>query len=253
MEQKKAVSFAVTVTLENLVKTVCCLVLSIGVAAADGPPTQDGSSTPPPAILPLNPQTLHTGKLDTGPSCIYTEWSEWSGDCAPAKACAGGIQTRNRQPAGTTDMCVDIVQEKKCHEDCVSIFVTNELRVNGMIDNPASTEEEGAAPRLWNVLEESQFTFGSLSSCSPGCSDIDKLDRDHEIVCIMCPNVHSCQRAKALKVNRIYKLDFVRGRREGLYVTKANGANCLCSFVPEDDLKPGVCPSPSPDMNLTVL
>lgn len=230
-------------------KIVYCLVLLIGLSTEEN----ENPHNSPVSYNLLLPQNTHNAdKSDKHNECIYTEWSVWSGTCPPPHACAGGIQVRNRQPAGNTGKCTDTMEQKTCDQDCVHLMVTPKLLVNGMIGNPASAEGEKTASQN-NIMKESRFTFGPLSNCSPGCKDIYGLQRDHEIVCIMCANSYSCERAKALKFNQTCKLDVIRSIRNGLRATKLNGPTCSCTFTPEDDLKAGICPSPSPDMNFTVL
>ena len=230
----------------STLRTLCSLALLISVAAAEESSTL--YNTPnfvvSPHSIPRHVETPH-------PSCIYTQWSDWSGDCPPADACGGGIQTRNRAAAGDIDRCKDIMQEKTCQEDCVHVLATKGLIVTGMVDNPASTKEEDSNSPV--AVEDIRYTYGSLSDCSAGCQDIKQLDRNHDIVCVTCTNSYSCGRVGALHINKTGKLDFVRNTRQGPYAVKVDGPFCSCSFTPNFPLMTGVCSAPSYYMILTVL
>lgn len=220
--------------------TMYVLAFLLSVAAAE-----DASNF---VVSPHNNPTQVKAPL---PSCIYTQWSAWSGDCPPADACAGGILTRNRAAAGYTDGCGDILQEQMCPEDCVHVLATKGLIVTGMVDNPAATQDEDATSPV--VVGNVRYTYGSLTDCSAGCQDIDQLDRNHDIVCVTCTNPYSCERVGALHMHTTGKLDFIRNRRKGPYVVKVDGPTCSCSFTPNFPLMTGVCSVPSYYLVMTVL
>jgi hypothetical protein len=238
MHQNEHTNCGVTSTCMRVGRIVCWLVLLTRVTAAEESSTPHNTRT-----------TFHTETPAPFPSCIYTQWSAWSGYCPPANACGGGIQTRTRAPAGDIDRCRDTMQERMCDEDCTHVVATVGLIVNGLIDNPASTED----PISPVVVEDIRYTYGSLSSCSRGCGDIHGLNRNHDIVCVTCMNPHSCGRAGALRMNNPGKLDLVRNKREGPYAMKVDGLPCSCSFTPQFPLMSGMCSSPSYYINFTVL
>lgn len=231
------------------VRAVFLLVLLLRVAVAEeSSPSHQHMFAVSPQDTPL---TYLPDVLAPQSHCIYKEWSAWAGHCPPANACGGGIQTRTRAPAGHTKGCGDTTQQQDCDEKCVHVQVTKGLIFNGMIDNPASTKTENPISAV--AVRYARYTYGSLSACSQECHDIDGLDRNYDIVCVMCTNQHSCNRAGGMHLSRTGKLDFVRNTRQGPYVKKVEGRHCTCSFTPEFPLMGGVCSAPSYYMNLTVL
>lgn len=184
-------------------------------------------------------------------TCIYTQWSEWFGDCSIANSCGSGIQVRNRVSVKNTDTCSDILQERNCPDKCVHVMATVGLLVIGMIDNPALGEGEDPTAMLKHG--EVRHTYGSLTACSPGCLDIEGLDKDHKIICVMCTNANSCRRVGQLHMNKNGKFDIIRNRRQGHHALKVHGDSCSCSFTPDMPLQTGMCSAPSYYINLTVL
>lgn len=189
--------------------------------------------------------------IRTDNPCTYTPWSPWSGECPSINACGGGIQTRKRAATDNTETCMDTIRQKICDQNCVHVLATKGLMVIGIRDNTASTEEEDHHSPV--VREAVRYTYGSLSNCSLGCHDIGGLDRDHDIVCVMCTNSYSCKRAGTLHMNKMGKLDFVRRKREGPYMVRTDGMPCSCSFTPKFPLMAGMCSAPSYYISVTVL
>jgi hypothetical protein len=264
MQQYGAANRRVVSSLTRVTLLLCWLVPLARVAAVGVFSRHD---QPSPAARSRNLHAPRHADVPV-PPCIYKQWSAWSGDCPPPDACEGGFRIRNRDPTNTTTTtttttattgntaantsCIETEQQKTCAEDCVHVLATKGLIVIGMIDNPASTEEEEDidSPLL---LEDVRYMYGSLSKCSPGCQDVPGLDADHDIVCVMCTNLHSCRRAGALHLNKSGKLDVIRSIRKGPYIVQAEEQHCSCYYTPDFPLMTGMCSAPSYYINFTVL
>lgn len=201
---------------------------------------------------PSSPNKSFATSQPPPPTCTYTQWSSWAGECPAPKSCGGGTELRSREPAGSISQCSDITQERDCKNECVHVRATRGILVTEMIDNSAPSEDGELVDRNSILPEDVRYTYGSLWGCSAGCLDIEGLDRDHDIVCLMCTNEHTCGQLGLLRLNMVGKLDIIRNRRQSSYAVKVEGADCSCSFIPEFALINGLCSSPSYYINLTV-
>lgn len=148
----------------------------------------------------------------------------------------------SKHVSGIEHTCTDTGETNMCEENYVRVHVTRGLVVKGVINNPASTERED--PKSPVVLENVKYTYGSLRDCSTGCHDIKGLDRDYDLVCVTCTNLHSCGRATKLHLNKTGKLDFFRRKNKDGNLVLADGPSCSCLFTPLYPLIAGICSSP---------
>ena len=244
-----SIILAVVQLMGGVVWSVAFLIGASGEASSIGYNYDPSSITQTPGGLDTSVGTRPTSH----PPCIYTQWSVWSGECPEPNTCGGGTQVRSREPAGTITQCTDIMQEQDCENECVHVRATKGILVTEMIDHSALSEDEDHLHSFSIRPEDVKYTYGSLWGCSAGCHDIEGLDSDHDIVCVMCTNEQACGRAGLLRMNMVGKLHIIRNRRQSAYAVKVDGENCSCSFIPEFALINGLCSSPSYYINLTVL
>lgn len=235
MRREGCINAPVVSAMKRLHISVCCFVLFTQVTLADV------SSIVSHGGLGKSPHntsiTSQAENLFSEPQCSYTAWSEWNGQCPPPLSCTSGIQIRTRVSAGNIDRCTNTTQEKTCEAECVNVLVTPSLLVLKMTNNPASGKDEAITSPL---VDEERYTYGSLFACSPGCSDINGLDRDHDIVGLTCMNAHSCERAGALLLGKKGMLTIIRNKRKGNHAVKLDGYPCSCSFIPKLPLMAGL-------------
>lgn len=201
----------------------------------------------------ISPKELDVAtKSSSDVACMYTQWSEWSRECQSHISCGDGFQIRTRYPTANDDTCTDVIEDIECEVGCVHVTATKGVLVIPMLENAALVkEEEDGGSAL--AVEDMRYTYGSLYQCSSGCHNIDGLDTDHDIVCVMCPRLQACETLGELQLKKSAMLDIVRNKRDKGYAFKVDGERCSCLFTPKFPLVAGMCSSPSFYINLTAL